>query len=149
MRKVILVLSLLAAACGEQSSKVEQTSANNAIAPQKILYPDIEANELYGLSCAFVPDGGGIGAIALAMPGGGYLKLDGKIVKLEPANPDQDIGPPQMAFHGDEQSFTLSLDEASFRRDGIETATYDAQLSITDKGGGELYSASGMAQCGA
>ena len=148
MRKAVLPLVVVLAACGEQSSKVEQTSAN-AVLPQKILYPDIEANELYGLSCAFVPEGGGIGAIALAMPEGGYLKLADKILKLEPANPDQPIGPPQMAFRGKEQSFTLSLDEASFRRDGFETAIYDARLSITDKGGAQLYSASGMAQCGA
>ena len=148
MRKGILVLALLVAACGEQSTKVEQTSPNNAITPQKILYPDIEANDLYGLSCAFVPEGGGIGAIALAMPEGGYLKLDGAIVTLKPANPEQDIGPPQMSFHGADQDFTLTLDEASFRQDGMETASYDAQLSITDKGGAQIYSASGLAQCG-
>lgn len=148
MHKAILMLALLACACSDQSSEADEASAQS-IAPQKILYPDIEANKLYGLSCAFVPEGGGIGAIALAMPDSGYLKLDGAIEKFEPANADQDIGPPEMSFTGDSFAFTLGLDAESARNRGNETIEYDARLTISKRQGSPIFEASGLAQCGA
>ena len=149
MRKGYLVLALLVSACGEQSSKVEQTSPNNAINPQKILYPDIEANNLYGLSCAFVPEGGGIGAIALAMPGGGYLKLDGEIRRFKPEKTGQAFGPPSMTFVEQDLRFTLELNSEIPGNHGGGTREYHARFGLMGADGDLLYEAGGISQCGA
>ena len=165
MRAAILVCAVvLLAACAEKLTPEQQAAADEKaiaeveatqevaaqpLAPQKILYPDIEKYELFGTSCAFVPEGGGLGAIALAMEDSGYLKLDGEIVRLA-----ADKGSPELPmsarakYDGKAQSFSLTLDEAAGKQQGIETINYPARLVIRDTVDHTVYEATGIAQCG-
>ena len=164
MRRLILLGACLLAACGSGMTAEEQAAADEraiaaveahqappvlAVVPEKILYPDIEKNDLFGTSCAFAPEGGGLGAIALAMEDEGYLKLDGEIVRLAA---DKGSGDLPMGAHrkydGKANSFRRELDEPAGRQDGIETINYPARLTILDASDRVVYEASGISQCG-
>ena len=95
MRSVLLVPVALLVACesepteAERQARVDAVEKANAgiaipIEPEKIHYPDIEKNELYGASCAFAPEGSGMGAILLAMDDAAHMKLEGEIVSFAP-----------------------------------------------------------------
>lgn len=164
MRHLVLLGACLLPACGSEMSAEERAAADERaiaaveahqappalpVAPEKILYPDIEKNDLFGTSCAFAPEGGGLGAIALAMEDAGYLKLDGEIVRLAADKGSGDL--PMGAYRkydGKANSFRLELDREAGKQDGIETTNYPASLTILDAGDRVVYEASGIAQCG-
>ncbi|MCP5396852.1 MAG: hypothetical protein H6918_08985 [Sphingomonadaceae bacterium] len=144
---MLLSACALLASCGEPDAV--QESAANTLEPGKILYPDIEANQLFGASCAFVPDGGGIGAIALAMEDAGYMKLDGQIVRFAEADEAQQLGADSMAFVSDSASFTLTLDRSSERARADTGTEFNGELLVRDTTGASMYQARGLIQCGA
>ena len=164
MREIALIGICLLAACGPEMTAEEKAmadardiaavEANQAppvipVAPEKILYPDIEKNELFGTSCAFAPEGGGIGAIALAMEDTGYLKLDGEIVRFAADKGSAEL--PMAArekYDGKAYSFRLELEETAGTQDGVETVNYPATLTILDSGDRVAFDATGIAQCG-
>lgn len=165
MRWLVLVGAAVLAACGGNELSPEEQAAQDArdiaaveaaseipaetIVPQKILYPDIEANNLYGVSCAFAPEGGGLGAIALAMEDAGYLKLDDEIVRLAADKGSTELPmATRSKYDGKAYSFELTLDDAKGEQDGIETVNYPAQLTIRDRGGNVGFASAGIAQCG-
>ena len=91
MRKAIPVALLALVACSaepseeERQAAVAEVEANQTPEPEELVlerigYPDIEQNDLYGAGCNFAPDGGGMGAVAIAMAEEGYLKRKGEIL---------------------------------------------------------------------
>lgn len=119
-------------------------------APQPIRYPDIEQNDLYGAGCSFAPEGGGLGAIALAMADEGYMKRDGKIIRFAPDKGSKEL--PYLAhsqYDGREHAFALTLKQTSGEAAGEETINYPARLTVTDSRERVVYQADGIAQCGA
>lgn len=164
MRRILLFGACLLAACGPEMSAEEKAAADAQaiaaveanqqppvmpVAPEKILYPDIEQHELYGTSCAFAPEGGGLGAIALAMEDAGYLKLDGEVLRLAADKGSGEL--PMLArekYDGKAYSFRLELDQSAGTQEGIETINYPARLTILDAADRVAFSASGIAQCG-
>ncbi len=148
MRWPILVVSLVLTGCGE----TEETSSEPTPpepAPERILYRDIEENELFGTSCAFAPTGGGIGAIAIAMDDAGFIKFGGEIIKLAPLGEDYELGKPEMKFAGEDFAFNLTLDESSQRPREDGGREFDASLSVRARDGTTIYDSGGLAQCGA
>ena len=117
---------------------------------QVIGYPDIEKYELFGASCAFSPEGGGLGAVVLAMQEGGYLKIDGRIEKFAPdaGSAEQPYGT-RSKHDGLERSFELEIDQEAGKQSGYETINYPATLTVRDASDREVYRSDGMAQCGA
>lgn len=146
MRWTIVMVSLVLAACGSQEAAVSEEAAGPP-APQRLLYQDIEENELFGASCTFAPTGGGEGGIAIAMLEQGIFKLEGEVVKLAAMVEGQELGPPEMKYSGDEYAFTLSLDSASERPHGEGGREYDASLTINARDGSIIYGEDGLAQC--
>jgi len=167
MRKLWgLVPLLFLVACGDGMSEEEQAAENarlsaeveqaNGVLPepeslalQVIGFPDMEAHQLYGTSCAFVPEGGGLGAVFLAMQQGGHFKRGGEIVTLAP-----DSGSAELPYGGREvYSGTDHTARLTVTGDGVvsdaEAVTYDARLVITDAEERPVYDRSGKAQCGA
>jgi hypothetical protein len=163
----VLLLPVLAlmAGCGndtpeepmaDDAAAVAAVKAANAAPPpmasialQPINYREIEAHDLYGTSCAFAPEGGGIAALFLAMPDAGYLKLDGKLVQLA-----ADAGSPELPYLAHErydgEAFSARLSVAGAARgDGPETERYTGRLTIEDANGRAVYDAPGTVQCGA
>ena len=148
MRWIILPVCLALAGCGNEEVMVVEREAGPPT-PQRLLYNDIEENQIFGASCTFAPTGGGSGAIAIAMLDGGYIKIEGELLTLVPMIEDQELGPPEMKFFGDKYAFGLSLDAESERPYGDGGREYDASLLVTATDGTRIYDSAGLAQCGA
>ena len=161
MRIAIPVALLALAACAdepteeERQAAVAQVEANQAPAPETlelegIGYPDIEKNDLYGAGCSFAPDGGGMGAVAIAMADEGYLKHKGEILTFAADSGSKEL--PYLArskYDGKAYSLSLAIDEASGAPSGMETSDYSGELTVEDQYGGVVYQATGIVQCGA
>lgn len=161
MRIAIPVALLTLAACSaepseeERQAAVAEVEANQAPAPETLAlegigYPDIEKNDLYGAGCNFAPDGGGMGAVAIAMAEEGYLKRKGEILTFAADSGSREL--PYLArskYDGKAYSFSLDIDEASEAPTGMETSDYSGKLTVEDQYGGVVYQASGIVQCGA
>ncbi len=143
----LLVLSLLAG-CNDLSPE-DKAGGDVAVVkaandqPQPILFPDIRKANLYGPGCAFVPDGGGLGAIAMTQATRAAIKLADELVILA-----SDTGSARLPqgtwshYVGEKHSLTLTR---------LDTAKGDAEwrgkLVIADTGGRVLFEAEGLVQC--
>lgn len=135
----------------EKIAAVERASIvpPDPVSPQKIHYPDYEANDLFGAGCAFAPADAGVGAIALTRSEVAYLKLDGKIARLA-----ADKGGAKAPYatwqkydgktHTIRLEFTLGDGEAS----GTQAVKYPVKLTIRNGRDQIVYQAEGFAQCG-
>ncbi|NVD43759.1 hypothetical protein [Qipengyuania atrilutea] len=126
-----------------------QTPPAESVAPQRILYEDIEANDMYGASCAFIPEGSSDRPIALALADSGFMKIDGDIERFAP-----DMGSAESAFgsrtryDGRRLSFMIDIAEGDGRQIGIETVEHQANFTVRDGRNETVYRAVGTAQCG-
>jgi hypothetical protein len=164
MRLLLLVGALALASCGDEIPSQKQAErdardialvkrANRGVAmpivPQPILYPEIEKNEIYGTSCAFAPDGGGVGAIAIAMADDGFMKLDDRLVRFA-----ADVGSTALPsgarskYSGRRYAFELTLSGGEGKRVAAEATTYDGQLTVRASNGDTVYEQTGEIQCG-
>lgn len=164
MRWTIIAVSLFLAACNQQMPEEEEAVRQQAVAeveanqkppperlePQPIRYPDIENYELYGAGCSFVPDRGGLGAIAIAMAKEGYMIRNGELLIFA-----ADMGSAELPYlarrkyDGRKYSFTLDLDEERGEASGMETRDYRGSLTVRDGDDNVVYRADGLTQCGA
>lgn len=165
MRHLVLVAALALAACGDgEVTPEEQARIDDAkiaavkaaqiipptpLSPDKILYPDIEQNNLYGAGCAFVPEGGGLGAIALTQADVGYMKIDDKIERFA-ADKGSATAPVGTFAKYDAGAYSLRLDLADEKgkRSGMETTDFNARLTVRNERDQIVYEAAGLAQCG-
>ncbi|QKG71525.1 hypothetical protein [Erythrobacter mangrovi] len=161
MRRFLFLSLLILGACSDKPTEEERRAAvaevekaqeapAQAFGPQAILYPDIEKNSLYGAGCSFVPDGGGLGAVALAMAEEGYMKRDGEILRFAADKGSKEL--PYLAhaqYDGRDYAFVLTLSEVDGEVSGEETINFPASLSVTDSKERVVYQAQGIAQCGA
>ncbi len=161
MRIAISLAVLALAACSgepseeERRAAVAEVEANRTPAPETLVletigYPDIEANDLYGAGCNFAPDGGGMGAVAIAMAEEGYLKRKGEILTFAADSGSREL--PYLArsrYDGKAYSFSLEVDDASEAPSGMETSDYSGELTVEDQYGGVVYQSTGIVQCGA
>lgn len=157
-RSALIVVGLFGlAACGEKEpGDAEAIAAVNTAqdmkAPvepltlQPILSPDITKNKLHGTGCAFVPEGGGIGAVLLAQDKRGVIKVADTLVILAP-----DAGSAKLPlgswshYTGKENALTLT---ASSPVTPLGTGQqFKGKLAITDEHERPVYSASGDFQC--
>ena len=129
--------------------EASQTPPPEAVQPQRILYEDIEANDMYGASCAFIPEGEGDRPIALALADSGFMKIDDEIQRFAP-----DKGSAESAFgsrtryDGRRLSFMLDIAPGDGRQIGIETVEHQANFTVRDGRNETVYRAVGTAQCG-
>lgn len=159
-----LSLALLIAACDsgvtpqEQSAadardiaavEASQTAPAIPVDPQPIGYPDMEKHGIYGASCAFAPEGGGLGAVAISMADVGYMKINGTMLRFAPdvGSDEQQLGT-RVKYDGRKYSYSLRIDESRSARSGYETTSYKAELLVRDSADRQVYKASGSAQCG-
>ncbi|WP_157083212.1 hypothetical protein [Novosphingobium lentum] len=164
-RALALGLLLLTGAChGGDYDKAQQAArdardiaavnaANNVkpppqpLAPQPILYPDIEQGQLHGTGCAFVADGGGMGAVAMTQDKRAAIKLKDVLVILA-----SDPGSTRMPEHswsryvGKQYALTLTRVDSGGGKAGSD-AQFPGQLVITDPYDQVVYQAKGLVQC--
>ncbi|ABD26565.1 hypothetical protein Saro_2126 [Novosphingobium aromaticivorans DSM 12444] len=157
-RTALISLALLGTSgCGEKApSDAEAIAAVEAaqdgkppvkpLQPQPILYPDITQNKLHGTGCAFVADGGGLGAVLLAQDKRGIIKLDGHVEVLAP-----DAGSHKMPkgswsrYTGKERALTLTAIGPITPAGGADQ--FKGKLIITDAFERPVFEATGDVQC--
>ena len=162
MRLVLVLFLTGLAACSSSSEedaaqrardvaevRANQTPPPEQLAPEPILYPDIEQNDLFGAGCNFVAEGAGMGAIALAQRDEGYMKRSGKILTFaaDKGSTQQPLGS-WRKYDGKEYGFVLDLENGSEEQAGIETVNVPARLTVRDGRGQTVFESRGTAQCG-
>ncbi len=110
--------------------------------------PDFEKNNLFGAGCAFVPEGGGMGAVLLTREKRAYIKLGAKVVSLssDPGGPKAPLGTWEH-YVGDTYSLELTRSAASPSVQE-ELLRWPGRLMIADADKRVVYSAMGEVQCG-
>lgn len=151
-----LILLVLSACAEREPTDAEAVAAVEAaqdgkppvepIAPQPILYPDISKHNLHGTGCAFVADGGGIGAVLLAQDTRGVLKLNGEVQILAPDTGSAELPKGSRSrYTGKEYALTLT---ATGPVEAVGTSAHFAgRLVITDEFERPVYDAVGDVQC--
>ena len=119
------------------------------ITPEHISYPDIEKNNLFGVSCGFAP-GNSMRVLFLAMDEHGYMKLDGKIVTLAPDEGSAELPVTGYTrYDGKEFSVTLALDAGGEAQEGIELTKWRGRMTVRDHKDRVTYDKDGLVGCGA
>ncbi|PZO71611.1 MAG: hypothetical protein DI636_03275 [Pelagerythrobacter marensis] len=119
------------------------------INPQTIAFADIEKHDLFGASCAFVPETSGTDPVLLAMERAGWMKIKGEMIRFAP-----DAGSAALPlgargrYTGAKYAFTLDIAEGEGRQSGSETTDFPARLVVSDERDQVAYEANGTAQCG-
>ena len=165
MRWILGVAVLALAACNDEPTPQEKAAEDaraiaeveanqeappEALSPSPIRYAEIEKYGLYGAGCSFAPEGGGLGAVALAMGDKGYMMRESELLIFAPDMGSDEL--PYLArrkYDGKDHSFTLDLDEGSAKKTGMETTDYKGQLIVRDGKDRVVYQAKGLVQCGA
>ena len=164
MRLALSFLALALAACADEPSPEEKAAADaaavaeveanqeappEAMVPQPILYPDVEKYGLFGAGCNFLPQGAGMGAVALAQADKGYMKRDGEVLTFaaDKGSPNNPLGS-WTKYDGKDYSFTLELEPGEGEQTGMETVDFDGELVVRDGKDRVIYQSAGIAQCG-
>jgi hypothetical protein len=156
MRLAIFLAPLALAGCGEgeretaaeKVAEIEQANEGTAVpvSPERILYPDIEANGLTDPACAFAPDGGGMAPILLAMDAKAVMKISGEIAEFAPDNGVQK-GPELAWSKYDGREYSLRFGLGQEEPGAVSGKRYEASLELRDGQDRTVYQASGYAQC--
>ena len=131
---------LMLAACGEAG----QTNAPGpAVTPQPIGYPEIEANDLHGASCAYA-SGTSMAPLVIAFADEAVMKLDGEIQRFR-------VDAESEGAERGTRTRYLAADRVlllTIERTGAETVNFTGTVRLVDGAGAELFASSGAVQCG-
>ena len=131
---------LMLAACGEAG---ETKAPGPAVTPQPIGYPDIEANDLHGASCAYA-SGTSMAPLVIAFADEAVMTLDGEIqrfrVDAESEGAERGTGTRYLA---EDRVLLLTIE-----RTGAQTVNFTGTVRLVDGAGAELFASSGAVQCG-
>jgi hypothetical protein len=164
MRWLAIVAVLALAACEKEHSRQEQAvrdahavaaverinqAAIKPLAPQMILFPDIENNQLDGSGCAFATQGD-LGAVLLTRKDRAYMKLADKIAEFS-----ADAGSAQLPagarskYRGNDLVLQFTIDAPDGANPGAAQGTYPGRLIAHDLDGNVVFNQPGSVQCGA
>ena len=142
MRRLFLLLLPALLACGDTTG--EPAAAVN---PQPIGYPDIEANELYGASCAYA-SGNSMAPIVIAFPDEAVMKIDGAIRRFRVDSESEGAPLGTDARYLADDRVLLLTREGEGTPAGEEAARFTGSVRLIDGAGAVLYQTSGTVQCG-
>ncbi len=151
MRRAVPLLLLLLAGCDRSPAgdKSGQPIAppDQSLALQPIGFPDIEANDLYGASCAYA-SGKSMAPLVIAFDDEAVIKVDGQIqrFKLDPQCTEVKLGTGSR-YLADRQVLDLAI-EGEGKQVGYETVNYAGSVKLSTAGGRVLYQTRGAVQCG-
>jgi hypothetical protein len=159
---VMLALLALAAGCAPEQTAAEKRAEEERaiaqveaaqdtkpppqmIAPQPILFADIQQHQLFGAGCAFAP-GGSMGAVLLTRAKVAYLKLNDRPVRFA-SDPGSAKLPLDTFSRYVGKAMALSLTRAGDAAGDAER--WSGHLVVTDAFDQVIYEADGQVQCGA
>ena len=134
------LLLLMLAACGEAG---ETKAPGPAVTPQPIGYPDIEANDLHGASCAYA-SGTSMAPLVIAFADEAVMKMDGEIqrFRVDGESEGAERGT-RTRYLAEDRVLLLTIE-----RTGGETVNFTGTVRLVDGAGAELFASSGAVQCG-
>ena len=164
----IFLIALMAgslAACGPDISPDEQERLDEAaiaeveanqipppdmLNPQTMTFADFERNDIFGMGCSFVPQGGGEDPIAVMLVGSGYMKLDDAHEQFAPdaGSAEAPLGT-RVKYDSGRHSMRLAFLDGEGEKVGVETVEHVARLIVRDGRDRTVYDALGKALCGA
>ena len=165
---VIICIGAALAGCGEEMSEAEKAEqdrelvervreANDTapplveVVPEPILYPDIEANDLFGLACSYAP-GTSMGARVIAREADAFVKVDGEMLRFA-ADPGSRELPAntRSLYNGREYSLRLDIqDKQPGEQVGDGGAVlYEGTVWLRDRWDRVIYQGTGAVNCGA
>lgn len=164
---LLALLAMGVAACGDEVSPEQQAADNRVLSdlvreandnpppldevvPEPILYDDIEANDLYGLSCAYAP-GTSMGARVIAREVDAFMKIDGELVRFA-ADPGSRELPANSRTLYNGRTYSLRLEIAEEPNEasldgGVQS--FEGTMWLRDRFDRVIYTGSGTVQCGA
>lgn len=165
-RLAILTMAMGAlAGCGDDLSAEERAARDAAMAervraanetppplveivPEAIGYPEMEANDLLGLACAYAP-GTSMGARVIARESDAYMKIDGEMQRFA-ADPGSRELPANTRSLYNSREYTLRLEQEDEIAEGeIEDTTYGGTIWLYDRWDRVAYTGTGTVNCGA
>ncbi|KPL67676.1 hypothetical protein SZ64_05820 [Erythrobacter sp. SG61-1L] len=155
----ILLAAMVLASCSKEPQGERQTidseTVDKALAGKPVpielaplRLPDIEKHQIYGTSCAFAAEGGGLAAVAIAMTDAGYLKVGKEVLRFA-----ADKGSAEMPFgtwteyDGLARSFELETTLGDPPQPGGRTVTFPGRLTVRDEHERVVYDRPGEIQC--
>lgn len=165
-RCAISFLAVVAlAACQGEMSEEERAAADAAaaervreandapppmveIVPDAIGYPEMEANDLLGLACAYAP-GTSMGARVIARETDAYMKIDGEMERFV-ADPGSRELPAKTRTLYNSREYVLRLAiEDEVAQGEIEDTNYEGTIWLYDRWDRIVYTGTGTVNCGA
>lgn len=165
----ISVLVLALAACDDGPSAAEQEALDSAaaervrnindtgppvreIVPDPIMLPDIEANDLFGESCAYAP-GMSMGTRVIARETDAYMKINGEMIRFA-ADPGSRELPAnsRTLYNSREYSMRLSIEGSEPRPVDAATGSENERRSqgtiwLRDRYDRIVYQGTGAVEC--
>ncbi len=162
---LIVCLAAALASCGDELSSAEQAEldrdvvervreVNEAapplveIVPEPILYPDMEANDLFGLACSYAP-GTSMGARVIAREADAFVKVDGQVLRFA-ADPGSRELPAKSRTLYNGREYSLRLDVADKQVDpDVDATSSEGTVWLRDRWDRVVYQGTGAVNCGA
>lgn len=121
-----------------------------AIVPEPITFADIDEHAIHGRACNFAP-GTSLATRVIAREGDAFIKVEGEMIRMaaDPGSPELPGGIFSL-YDGREFSLRLAVDGAGRPAgEGVGAVNYDGAIDIRDRWGRSVYTATGLARCGA
>ncbi len=165
---VIICLGFALGSCGDQMSETEQAeldrdvvervrSANEAapplieVVPEPILYPDMEAHDLFGVACSYAP-GTSMGVRVIAREVDAFVKIDGDVIRFA-ADPGSRELPAntRTLYNGREYSLRLEIEDKQTSQQTGEggQVLFEGTAWLRDRWDRVVYQGTGAVNCGA
>ena len=123
------------------------------IVPEPILLPDLEANDLFGETCAYAP-GTSMGARVIARETDAYMKIEGEMIRFA-ADPGSRELPAKTRtlYNSREYSLRLAIEDSEPRLPDGEAGSADETRSqgtiwLRDRYDRVVYQGTGAVECG-
>ena len=145
MRALALLLLLSVAACGE--AEQAPVAAAPAARPEPIGYPDIEANGLFGVSCAYA-SGTSMAPLVIAFADEAVMKIDGQVQRfvVDAESEGAELGT-RTRYLAEGLTLLLTIEGGGEQAGGVG-ANYTGSVRLVDDAGAELFATEGAVQCG-
>ncbi len=162
---VLVCLCAALVSCGDNISDAERAEQDRALAervreandtapplveivPEPILYPDIEANDLFGLACSYAP-GTSMGARVIAREADAFIKVDGEMLRFAADPGSRELPAKTRSFYnGREYSMRLEIGNKQAAEEDTP-ALMEGTVWLRDRWDRVIYQGTGAVECGA
>lgn len=162
---VILCLGAALASCGDELSDAERAELDRAVVervreangaapplvevvPEPLLYPDMEAHDLFGLACSYAP-GTSMGARVIAREADAFVKVEGEVIRFAADPGSRELaGKTRSLYNGREYSLRLNIEDKEPDADNA-SGFLEGTVWLRDRWDRVIYQGTGAVDCSA